>query len=160
MLTSLADWLTGSSLNIVLSDTRLVAASQSVHILAVAIAMMSVAMINLRLLGLAGTRQTSAKVIEQLMPWVWASLAVLLLTGMLQTIAEPARELLSRTFWFKMSMLAVAVLIAAIYQRAMRKDDHYWEASRDRRNTARALATVSLFLWVAIVAAGRLIAYI
>jgi hypothetical protein len=42
----------------------------------------------------------------------------------------------------------------------MRRDARYWEASRDRRNTARALATLSLVLWVAIVAAGRLIAYI
>jgi hypothetical protein len=166
MLTWLTDWLAGSYLNGVFSDTThtatwlIIPVSQSVHILAVAVVMMSVAMINFRLLGLAGTRQSAARLIEQTTPWIWPALVLLLLTGAIQTIAEPRRELLSTVFWLKMSMLLIAVGITVVYRSAMRTNPAYWHRSRGRRNAVRLLAVISLLLWVGIVAAGRLIAYL
>lgn len=166
MLTSLVDWLSGSYLNSVFSDTThtatwlIIPVSQSMHILAVAVVMMSVAMINLRLLGLAGTRQPAARLIGQTTPWIWPALALLLLTGVIQIIAEPRRELLSAVFWLKMSMLVIAVGIIAIYSSKLRQNAAYWDYSRSHRNAVHILAVISLLLWVGIVAAGRLIAYL
>src|SRR4051794_8530967 len=104
MLTWFSNWLASSYLNSVFSDTThtatwlIIPTSQSMHILAVAVVMMSVALINLRLLGVAGTRQSSARLIEQTTPWIWPALMILLLTGTIQTIAEPERELLNPVF--------------------------------------------------------------
>jgi hypothetical protein len=166
MLTWLTDWLSGSYLNAVFSDTThtatwlIIPVSQSMHILAVAVVMMSVALINFRLLGVAGTRQSAARLIEQTTPWIWPALVLLLLTGTIQTIAEPRRELLSTMFWLKISMLLIAVGITVVYRTRLQQSSTYWEDSRKRRNTVRLLAVVSLLLWVGIVAAGRLIAYL
>jgi hypothetical protein len=67
MLQELSNWLTESYLNTVFSDTTrletwlIIPVSQSIHILAVAIVAISVGVLNLRLLGIAGTRQSFAE---------------------------------------------------------------------------------------------------
>jgi hypothetical protein len=94
------------------------------------------------------------------MPWIWSAMAVLLLTGVVQTIAEPTRELMNNTFRIKIVMLVIAVAITVLYRTQVRRDPQYWERSGERRTAAFALASLSLVLWLGIVAAGRLVAYI
>jgi hypothetical protein len=165
MLEELSNYLTQTDLKAFLSDTTrmstwlIIPVSQTVHILSVAAVLMSVAILNVRLLGLAGRRQSFAQWSRQLMPWIWMALAVLLLTGTIQTLAEPTRELLSRTFGIKMLLLLVVVCITAFYARNVRRDPDYWDGP-DHRTLGHALALLSLTLWLGIAAAGRLIAYI
>jgi hypothetical protein len=166
MLQYLTDWISQTYLSSVFSDTTHVATwliiplSQSVHILAVAIVMISVGILNLRLLRIAATNRSFAGLAARLMPWIWGALLVLFITGAVQTIAEPGRELLNTTFRIKMVMLVIVVAISAAYQITVRKDPRYWELSPDRQRVGNVLATASLVLWVGILAAGRLIAYV
>ena len=166
MLEGFSEWLGNTQLSSVLADTThlstwlIIPLSQCLHILSVAVVMISVGVLNLNLLGVWGTRQTFAQLATHLMPWIWGALGTLFLTGALQTIAEPTRELANIGFGFKMAMLAVVALITLIYQITVRRDPGYWEHSAQRRQTGRILATISLFLWVGIAAAGRLIAYL
>ena len=85
---------------------------------------------------------------------------VLLASGLLLVVAEPARELSSTPFQIKMLLVILLALITALWQRPLRTDSLYWSGSPGRRRTAAALAGVSLALCMAIVSAGRLIAYI
>jgi len=166
MIEQFTQWLSQTSLNAMLSDTThlstwlIIPLSQSIHILSVAVVMISVGVLNLNLLGIAGRRQGFAQLAKHLIPWIWGALIVLFLTGAVQTIAEPTRELLNLTFRVKMVMLLVTAAITLIYQISIKKDPRYWELSPQRRQTGRLLATISLVLWVGIAAAGRLIAYI
>jgi hypothetical protein len=166
MLQELSDWLTQTPLHPFLSDTTrletwlIIPVSQTLHILGVAIVMIAVGMLNLQLLGVRVTRQSFAELSAQWMPWIWSAMAVLLITGVVQTIAEPTRELMNNTFRIKIIMLVIAVAITVVYRAQVKKDAKYWERSGERRTWAYALASVSLVLWFGIVAAGRLIAYI
>ena len=94
------------------------------------------------------------------MPWIWSALAVLFVTGAIQTIAEPTRELMNNTFRIKIVMLLIAVAITVLYRTQVQKDPDYWQRSGERRTAAFALASLSLVLWLGIVAAGRLVAYV
>ena len=162
MLQELSNWLTESYLMNVFSDTTrletwlIIPVSQSVHILAVAIVAISVGMLNLRLVGIAGTRQSFAQLSAQMVPWIWGALIVLLVTGVVQTIAEPTRELMNVTFRIKMILLLVTVGITAFYRVQVTKNPKFWD---QRRDLAWLFATASLVLWIGIIAAGRLIAY-
>ena len=120
---------------------------------------MSAGILNMRLLGVAGTKQSFAQLLAHLMPWFWTALIVLFLTGTLQTIAEPARELLNVGFKTKMVLLFVTVLIMMFYESTVRRDPNYWNAPA-HRNLAQVLASLSLVLWIGIAAAGRMIAYL
>ncbi|HXJ00504.1 MAG TPA: DUF6644 family protein [Micropepsaceae bacterium] len=166
MLEDFSQWLAQTQLSAFLADTThlstwlIIPVSQCIHILAVAVVLISVGVLNLHLLGIGGTRQTFAQLARQLIPWVWGALFVLFLTGALQTIAEPGRELLNIGFRIKMAMLVLTAATTLIYQITLKKDPNYWELSPQRRQTGRMLATLSLFLWVGIAALGRLIAYL
>ena len=166
MLQELSDWLTQTPLHEVFSDTTrletwlIIPISQTVHILGVAIVMIAIGMLNLRLLGVRVSRQSFANLSARWMPWIWSAMVVLFITGAVQTIAEPTRELMNYTFRIKIVMLLVAVAITIFYRAQVKMDAKYWERSGERRTLAYALASVSLVLWLGIVAAGRLIAYV
>jgi len=165
MLEGFAEWLSLTPANAIFSDTNefwtwlIIPVSQCIHIVCVAIVMMSVGLLNMRLLGVAGTRQSFAQLSADLMPWFWTGLIVLFLTGTVQTIAEPGRELLNIGFKTKMVLLSVTVLITMFYERSVKRDPNYW-SSPAHRNLANVLATVSLVLWIGIASAGRMIAYL
>ncbi len=166
MFQGFVEWLEQTPASQFLSDTTgfwtwlIIPVSQCIHITSIALLMISVGMLNLKLLGLNSSRQTFAQLAETLMPWIWSSLAVLFLTGTLQTVAEPGRELLNIGFKVKMVLLAVAVLLTVVYQRSINRDPQYWEFSPQRRRTGQLLASVSLILWIGIATSGRLIAYL
>src|SRR5882672_9010930 len=121
MLEGFAEWLEVTPLSMVLSDTTnfwtwlIIPVSQCIHIVCVAIVMMSVGILNLRLLGIAGTRQSFASLAGHLMPWIWTALTILFITGTIQTIAEPGRELLNIGFKTKMVLLAFTVIVTLVY---------------------------------------------
>jgi len=130
---------------------------QTVHILAIAALLSSVLMINLRLLGVAGTDQTLARVSERFRPVVWWSLPVLLASGLILIIGEPARALTNPFFQLKMCLLVVVLIVTLLSQRPLYGDSRFWD---NRVATGRAIAMLSLLLWSGIVFAGRWIAYL
>src|ERR1043166_4737815 len=82
MLEGFAEWLSLTPANTVFSDTNefwtwlIIPVSQCIHIVCVAIVMMSVGLLNMRLLGVTGTRQSFAQLTADLMPWFWTGLIV------------------------------------------------------------------------------------
>ena len=84
----------------------------------------------------------------------------LFITGVIQTVAEPGREILNVGFRIKVVLLAVVIAITAIYEKRVKTDPNYWEATEERKQTAAKLAIFSLVLWVGIAVAGRMIAYL
>src|SRR6185295_17547129 len=163
MLQELTDWLSRTDLSALLSDTThletwlIIPLSQTIHILSVAVVMISIGVLNLRLLGVGNSKQTFGRLTTQLTPWIWSALVILFVTGVLQTLAEPSRELLNSTFQLKMALLVIAVAITISYRVTTTKNPNYWEVTADRRRMARFLASTSLVLWLCILSAGRLI---
>ena len=72
---------------------------------------------------------------------------------------EPVRELVTFSFWLKMSLVAVSTLIAAVFQISLGKHERQWEESLVNRRSIRGLAMLSFLLWACIIVLGRLIAY-
>jgi len=161
MLQAFSNWLVETWVSHLFADRIwTVVISQTIHIIGVAVVMMSVAIINLRILGVAGRNQSVASITSQLVPWVWWAMLALLLTGILQTFAEPAREIMNLTMRFKVLMLIIVSGITYYYTRALRADPHFWDVEGAHRTLGVTLALLSMALWVAIAICGRLIAYI
>jgi hypothetical protein len=74
-------------------------------------------------------------------------------------VGEPVRELLSLSFWLKMSLIVVGAATAAGFQMTLGRNDGDWEQSSANRRTTKCLAMVTLLVWCSIVILGRLIAY-
>jgi hypothetical protein len=154
------EWLAQTALSLAIQTHEWVIPTvQSIHIVAIGIVLASVFMIDLRVLGLAGRDQSLMETTGRFGPWLTAALCVLLATGVLMVIGEPARELLAFSFWLKMFLVALGTLIAAVFQMALRRNQSHWEESLVKQRTTKSLAILTLLIWVAIVILGRLIAY-
>jgi uncharacterized protein DUF6644 len=134
-------------------------AIQSVHIIGIAMVMGSVLMINLRILGWAWVDQTLRQTVSRFGPWLNGSLWLLLVTGILMVIGEPVRELVTLSFWLKMTLVAIGALVAAIFQKTSRQHEQHWEDTLVHRRSIKVLAILTLLIWVCIIVLGRLIAY-
>src|SRR5215470_7497271 len=129
-----ADWLSRTSLSVAIqSHEWVIPTVQSLHIAAIGVVMASIFMIDLRVLGLAGRDQSLLETTGRFGPWLSGALSVLLATGILMVIGEPARELLAFSFWLKMFLVALGTLIAALFQVALRKNEPHWEQSVVKR---------------------------
>jgi hypothetical protein len=160
LLTNLANWLGSTRLNAFFGTTEgLIATSQSIHILAVSVVFGSGLMISLRLLGIGASGRSVSRLASTVMPWMWWSLLALLLTGLVQTVSEPVRELGTTAFWLKMGMLVCVIALNVWFGRTVRARAATWDSAATRPASARVFAVVSLLLWVAIILCGRLIAY-
>ena len=132
---------------------------QSIHIVAIGLVVVSVFMIDLRILGWAGRDQSLIETTGRFGPWLTAALCVLLATGVVMIIGEPARELLAFSFWLKMFLVAFGTVIASLFQISLRRNELRWEEATTKSRTTKVLAVATLLIWVFIIILGRLIAY-
>lgn len=154
-------WLAATSLSHILQTVEwIVPTVQTAHILCVASVITSALMIDLRLMGIGAHGQTLHAVANRFLPFIWWPLPVLLATGTLLIIAEPARSLENPVFILKMALLLAAVMLTLSCSVPLNRDATFWDNSNARRYGARLLASVSLPLWVSIIFAGRWIAYV
>jgi hypothetical protein len=116
-------------------------------------------MVDLRILGWAGTDQTLRQTVSRFAPWVTGALSLQLATGILMVIGEPVRELVTFSFWLKMSLVAVSTIIAASFQISVRNHEQQWEETFVNRRSIHWLAVLTFLIWVCIIILGRLIAY-
>jgi hypothetical protein len=135
-------------------------AVQTVHIIAVATVITSILMVDLRLMGVAGRNQPIAAIANRYLPPVWYALPVLLATGATLIIAEPSRSLQNWVFILKMCLLLLAAGVTLACQLPLRRDAGYWDESASRRRQVRLMGFLSLPIWIAVLFAGRWIAYV
>lgn len=133
---------------------------QSVHIVSIAVVLGSVLMINLRILGWAGTDRPLSLVHDRFAPWQKWGLVTLLLTGLIMIIGEPVRQVLAFSFWAKMSLVLIGTFVAIALSRSLTRNQASWDAqSAASGGGLRVLALVTLLIWVLVIVMGRLIAY-
>ncbi|WP_428312818.1 DUF6644 family protein [Hydrocarboniphaga sp.] len=159
-LESISGWLATTPASLTFQTiTWVIPTVQTLHILAIAVVISAILMMDLRVLGLAMSGQPTAAVAHRFLPWVWCTVVVLLISGAILIVAEPGRSLPNSTFQLKMVLLIAVLLVTAVFQQGLRRDPLFWERNAALRLGGRLLAVVSLFLWVGIVFAGRWIAY-
>jgi magnesium-transporting ATPase (P-type) len=153
------DWLSMTSISVAFQTAKwFVPTVQTVHIIAIAILLTTVYVISFRLVGLTRGSRPLPTIMAKSTPWIWAALAVLLLTGLLLTITEPARELLNWVFRIKMLLVLALAAILAWLQVRMRADPARW--SQAPRLQGRLLGLLCVLIGAAIITAGRWIAYV
>jgi hypothetical protein len=161
LVESLCTWLAATpASHTIKSVAWIIPAVQTVHILAVAAVITAALVTNLRLLGIGARELAMAAVTSRFLPYLWWSLPVLFATGLTLIVGEPARVLKSPVFLMKMGLLLAAAGATLGCQMPLRGDAEFWHLNGRRRRAVRLLAAASLSLWIAIIFAGRWIAYV
>lgn len=153
------NWLAATRASAIIQNvTWIIPLVQSIHILTVCVVMSSVLLLNLRLVGVVGGGEAADVFTRRYLPWVGVAICILFVSGTILIVGEPNRDLNNITFWRKMALLAVALVLTFVLERPVLRNARYWEVG-GRRLVARVLATAALLCWVGIVLAGRWIAY-
>jgi magnesium-transporting ATPase (P-type) len=159
MIQSFCNWLAATPVSELFANLGwFVPAVQTIHILAIAAVLTMVTMLNFRLLRLTHAGPGLQSMARAFLPWVWVTLAVLLVSGILLTVTEPARELMNNAFRIKMLLVLMLVAVTFKLQSQLRRKPHEWESAARPPFASTAIAVGSLVLCVSIVIAGRLIA--
>lgn len=154
-------WLQRTELSVAIqSHSWVVPAVQSVHILSIGAVTISALIITLRLFGKGYGDRSTHEVSRTFLRTIWWALPVLLLSGVLMIVAEPARSLENPVFFIKMGLLLVAIASTLVYQAPLAKNPTFWDVPGRRRVFGRLWTLASLALWIGVTFSGRWIAYI
>ena len=129
------------------------------HVLALALVFGSIAMLDLRLLGVA-SRQTSVQALSrEVLPWTWTAFALAATFGSLMFIAKP--QVYFHNFEFRMKFLAM--FLAGVNMLVFQFGAFRHVASWDRRQppplAARIAGALSLLLWILVIFYGRWVGF-
>jgi hypothetical protein len=159
-LSEFCNWLAATPLSHTIQSAGwIIPALQTIHILSVAVVFTSATLVDLRIWRLLERDVPLPEIARRFLPTIWPVLLILLLTGSLLIIGEPRRSLLNSTFYLKMALLAVAIMLTAGLQRSISSSSNPWDKSRWRRLAGQFAAAVSILVWCGILFAGRWIAY-
>ena len=159
-LSELSKWLAATPLSHTIQTTSwFIPTIQIIHILGVAVLFSSAVLVDLRIWRLLEGDIPLAQVARRFLPPIWPVLLILLITGSLLIVGEPRRSLLNSTFYLKMALLAVAIMLTFGLQRSISSSPNSWDKDRGRQLAARFAATASIAVWCGILFAGRWIAY-
>jgi hypothetical protein len=86
---------------------------------------------------------------------MWAGFWINAFSGVLLLIAYPTKALTNPLFYAKLALIAFGVVLAF----RIRREVNGLAARADAPPMARMLAAVSLVCWIAVIFAGRLLAY-
>ena len=128
-------------------------AVQSLHFIGFALSIGTIAIVDLRLLGLGMGHQPADELAVDLAPWTAAGIAVMLITGPLMFSTDAVTYHNNPSFQFKMVCLMLALIFQfTLHRRAVRPGVP--------PVVAKLAAATSLVLWSAVVAGGRMIAFV
>ncbi|HEX2198435.1 MAG TPA: DUF6644 family protein [Burkholderiales bacterium] len=133
-----------------------------VHLVGIALLFGSIAVLDLRLLGLSRDIEVR-KLARHVLPWTAASFLLIVPSGLLMFTAHATEFVQSNVFVLKMLLILAGGLNAALFHAITLRTADVWDA-RDMRKlppppSARLSAALSLLLWMAVIACGRLLAY-
>jgi len=126
---------------------------ESLHFIGLALSVGTIAIVDLRLLGIVLRRQSRGDLAADLEIWTRIGLAVMLTTGPLMFSADAVNYHYNPAFQFKMVCLLLALLFHfTVHRHATR--------SPSASLLAKLAGAVSLALWTCVVGGGRMIAFV
>lgn len=159
-LFAICQWLNDSGVGTYIRESEwLFPLIESAHVLAIALLVGTVAILDLRLLGFMLSKEPVSDIAEQVLPWTWAGFAVMFTSGFLLFWAEAVKCYGNPAFRLKMLFMVLAGLNPLIFHSTIYRSVGDWNTAPVTPARARMAAVLSLTLWTGIIVTGRMVAY-
>ncbi len=132
---------------------------ETAHVIGLGLLFGAIVAMDARLLGLNASLPASVMA-RHLLPWAWGGFAINAASGALLFLSDAPAFAANTSFRIKLVLVGLAGVNALVFHRAAFKSVADWEHSRAPPRAAKAAAIVSIALWVGVITAGRMIAYI
>ena len=132
---------------------------ESVHVIGLTMVFGTIVIIDLRLLGIASTRRPFTAIASDVFKWTWMAFAVTATTGALMFITNASTYYQSAYFRAKMALLALSGLNMLVFELTARRSIHAWDRNASAPASGRAVAVLSLVIWIGVIVLGRWIGF-
>jgi hypothetical protein len=157
---SLLGWIQGSGLAARIRDSLLLfPLLESAHVIGLALVFGTIAVIDLRLLGVGSSERSFQRMASDILKWTWAAFALTALTGLLMFTTNAVVYFHNVYFRAKMALLVLEGLNMLVFELTAGRTVHRWDRATSAPPIARVVATLSLVIWVAVIFAGRIIGF-
>jgi uncharacterized membrane protein len=123
---------------------------ESIHICGFTLLVGTIAILDLRLLGVYLKRQPVSQLAKDLSPWIWAGLIIQLITGPYLFSSDPGEYVQISAFRVKMALF----LVALVYQFTVIRKATAPAGDSAPLGWRKLAALVSLGLWISVLLAG------
>jgi Family of unknown function (DUF6644) len=153
---SLMEWLQASSLAVFIHQKAWVFTTiQLIHVVAISLVIGTIAIMDLRLLGLGSTKRAVTELAREILPWTWAAFALAAAAGSLLFISQATAYYMNTTFWIKMSIMLLAGINMIVFEFVTVRGVREWDLDPAPPLPAKLAGGISLTCWLLVFVLGR-----
>jgi hypothetical protein len=131
---------------------------ETLHVVALSIVFGSIAMLDLRLLGLSSNRTAVSRLTREVLPWTWSAWIAAAIFGSLMFMAKADVYAENLEFRLKFICMALAAVNMLVFHLGAFRNVASWDTQRPPLS-ARLAGGLSLTLWTGVVFFGRWIGF-
>jgi hypothetical protein len=133
-------------------------AAEVVHVIAVVTVYGFIAIVDLRLLGLAGASRRYTKLAAETLHFVWIAFALAVITGFLMFTTQPSQYAGNSWFVAKMIFILLAGVNMLVMELILARRAEHWH-NTGIPTAAKVAGGLSLSFWTIVVICGRWIGF-
>jgi hypothetical protein len=155
-LQPIMEWLQALSLAVLIHDKAwLMTTIKVVHVVAISFMIGSIAVVDLRLLGLRSIRRPVTDLTKEVLPWTWAAFVVAAVSGLLMFISQAVAYSVNTTFWIKIAIMGAAGINMLIFEFITVRSVRNWDLDPAPPLAAKLAGGISICCWLLVFVFGR-----
>ena len=118
-----------------------------------------IAIVDLRLIGVAGRQLAVTKLSKDTLPWTWGAFVLAAITGSLLFVSKATSYVINPYFLWKMVMMALAGFNMMYFNFITSRTVEHWDLDPSVPFAAKLAGGLSLVFWLLVVFFGRAIGF-
>ncbi|MGA8011129.1 MAG: DUF6644 family protein [Candidatus Acidiferrales bacterium] len=132
---------------------------ESIHVISFTLVVGTIAIIDLRLLGLASIERSFRRMASDILKWTWAAFVLTVATGLTMFTTNAGIYYHNPFFRIKMLLLLLAGVNMVAFEVTAGRTIHQWDKARSAPSPGKAVAMLSLTIWIGVIFMGRMIGF-
>jgi len=159
-LFEICQWIQNSSIGTQIRESTYVfPIIEATHVLGLAVSVGTIAIVDLRLIGVTMKKERVTDVIEQLQPLTLAGFAAMFVSGILLFWSEAARLYPSYSYRIKFIFIALLGINAMLFHSTIYQKVDEWNTDAVTPFRARMAGWIGITFWAVVIFCGRWTAY-
>ena len=132
---------------------------ETLHVVALSLVFGSIAMLDLRLLGLYSNRSSVSRLSHEVLPWTWTAWIIAAICGSLMFMAKAVTYADNIEFRLKFVCMGLAAVNMLVFHFGAFRHVATWDTRAPPPFNARLAGGLSLTLWTGVVFFGRWVGF-
>lgn len=159
-VTELLNWLESTPLAVYIAESTIAfPVIEIVHVVAITLVFGTIAIVDLRLLGLGSNNRAVTELCRDVLPWTWGAYAIAAISGSLLFISQATQYVANPAFRMKMLLMLAAGINMVVFELITFRGVAKWDRDVPVAPAGKLAGAVSLACWVGVVGFARWVGF-